>query len=144
MAFSDAGPRWEKVLQAGVKPENGETSPERSEESDDDSSHSSEAREHSDTGELSSFQVSHAPAAAVLDVLAAEHMHRRDVRIPLAELEGERSFRPAHASATCAYPRDHNHELTPPRPLAQAVGTTCARRSMTFKVGVAPRRSPDP
>ena len=71
----------------------------------------------------------------------AAHLHRCDVRTPQAKFEGERTCRPAHASATCAYARDQNHELGAPCPLAQAVGATCARSSVTFILGVAPRRS---
>ena len=51
------------------------------------------------------------------------------VRIPPAKLEGERTCRPTHASATCAYPRDQNHELSMPWPLVQAEGSTSARSS---------------
>ena len=39
-----------------------------------------------------------------------------------ANLKGERAFRPTHASATCAYPRDALSELSLPRPLAQVMG----------------------
>ena len=77
-----------------------------------------------------------ARAAAVLDGSAAEHMKRRSIRIGPAKLEGERTLRPAHASTTSAYPRDHTHELTRPRPLAQAVGTTCARSSVTSRLAL--------
>ena len=49
-------------------------------------------------------------------------LYRHDVRTPQAKFEGERTCRPAYASATCAYRCDHNHELSTPRPLAQVVG----------------------
>ena len=60
------------------------------------------------------------------------------VRMSAANLEGECACRPAHASATCAHPRDQKHELRTPCPLAQAVGRACARRLATFILSVAP------
>ena len=74
--------------------------------------------------------------AANFESLLAQ-VHRSDVQTPPAKIQGERTCRPAHASATCAYARDQNHELGAPCLLAQAVGATCARSSVTFIFGVA-------
>ena len=134
----------EKALPAAAEDaaERGESGAE--EASDDDTSHSSEVRERFETAELSRSGVLQARAAAVLDGSAAEHVKRRDVRIGPAKLEGERSLRPAHASATSAYHRDQKHELSTPRPLAQAVGRTCARWSSCFHCRRCALRLPDP
>ena len=107
---------------SGPKPELGEAS-------DGASSQSIDVREHVETVELNSLNVLHTRAAAVLVVLMHEHLHRRNVHTTLAKLKCECARQPAHASATCAYRRVQNHELTRPCPLAQAVEATCARRS---------------
>ena len=112
--------------------------------SDDETSQSNDAWEHMETVELTGSEVVQTLAATVLDGSGAEHMKWRAVRIPPAKLEGERSCRNAHASATRAYLRDHNHELTPPCPLAQAVGRTPARRLGTFRLRASAGRSPSP
>ena len=85
----------------------------------------------------------HEERAAHAKSLAA-HLHRCDVRTPQAKFEGERTCRPAHASATCAYASDQNHKRGASCPLAQAVEATCTQSSVTFILGVAPRRSTDP
>ena len=66
------------------------------------------------------------------------------VRTSPPNLKGERALRPAHASATCAYPRDALSELTPPRPLAQVERRTCARWSSCVHRRRCALRSPDP
>ena len=100
-------------------------------------------RENAFQGLLMTFIMHHHEERAAHAKSLAAHLHRCDVRTPQAKFEGERTCRPAHASATCAYARDQNHELGAPCPLAQAVGATCARSSVTFILGVAPRRSLD-
>ena len=67
------------------------------------------------------------PPSLLHSNLPAVQCHDVTFELLRAKLEGERNCRPAHASATCAYCHDQNHELTPPRLLAQAVGPTCAR-----------------
>ena len=61
-----------------------------------------------------------------------------------ANLKGERALRPANDSATSAYPRDQDCELSAPCPLAQAVGRPCARRSCCLHRRRCVWRSPDP
>ena len=73
------------------------------EEREDNTGQMIRKRGHVETAESSRSGVLQARAAAVLDVSAGEQVKRRDVRIPPAKLEGERTCRPAHASATCAH-----------------------------------------
>ena len=84
------------------------------------------------------------PPSLLHSNLPAVQCHDVTFELLRAKLEGERNCRPAHASATCAYPRDQNHELSHLCPLAQAVRRTCARRLGDLHPRRCAWRSPDP